>query len=166
MGTLALDPDLQDLASAIDALCSKEVDDTLIHTVADDISAEATTVTRSLAELGVVGLAVSERNGGGGAGLMGLAVAAETLGKKMVPGPTLPNALSAYLLDKAGNHDQVVELAESKQVRLQRLLPKAVYKEDTGELQVPVSKPEDVAPALIALLDELVPATPLVPAGA
>ena len=59
-----------------------------------------------------------------------------------------------------------VELAESKQVRLQRLLPKAVYKEDTGELQVPVSKPEDVAPALIALLDELVPATPLVPAGA
>ncbi|MET0914143.1 MAG: TRCF domain-containing protein, partial [Acidimicrobiales bacterium] len=59
-----------------------------------------------------------------------------------------------------------VELAESKQVRLQRLLPEAVYKEDTGELQVPVSKPEDVAPALIALLDELVPATPLVPAGA
>lgn len=109
MGTLALDPDLQDLASAIDALCSKEVDDTLIHTVADDINADASTVTRSLAELGVVGLAVSERNGGGGAGLMGLAVAAETLGKKMVPGPTLPNALSAYLLDKVGNHDQVVE---------------------------------------------------------
>ena len=59
-----------------------------------------------------------------------------------------------------------LDLTESKQIRLQRLLPKAVYKEDTGELQVPVSKPEDVGPALIALLDELVPAAPLVPAGA
>ena len=59
-----------------------------------------------------------------------------------------------------------VDLAESKQIRLQRLVPKAVYKEDTGELQVPVSKPDEVAPALVALLGELVPAAPLVTAGA
>ena len=59
-----------------------------------------------------------------------------------------------------------LDLAESKQIRLQRLVPKAVYKEDTGELQVPVSKPDEVAPALVALLDELVPAAPLVTAGA
>lgn len=59
-----------------------------------------------------------------------------------------------------------VDLAESKQIRLQRLVPKAVYKEDSGELQVPVSKPDEVAPALVALLGELVPAAPLVTAGA
>jgi hypothetical protein len=59
-----------------------------------------------------------------------------------------------------------LELAESKQIRLQRLLPKAVYKEDTGELQVPVTNPAEVAPALIALLEDLVPDGALVAAGA
>jgi transcription-repair coupling factor (superfamily II helicase) len=59
-----------------------------------------------------------------------------------------------------------VDLVESKQIRLQRLVPKALYKEETGELQVPVSKPDEVAPALVALLDELVPAAPLVTTGA
>jgi transcription-repair coupling factor (superfamily II helicase) len=51
-----------------------------------------------------------------------------------------------------------VDLPESRQIRLQRLLPKAVYKEDVGELQVPVARPAEAAGALVALLDELVPA--------
>jgi transcription-repair coupling factor (superfamily II helicase) len=57
-------------------------------------------------------------------------------------------------------------LSDSAQIRLQRLLPKAVYKEDVGEIQVPVSKPAEVAPALVALLDELVPPGALVAADA
>jgi transcription-repair coupling factor (superfamily II helicase) len=57
-------------------------------------------------------------------------------------------------------------LSDSAQIRLQRLLPKAVYKEDAGEIQVPVSKPAEVAPALVALLDELVPPGALVAADA
>jgi transcription-repair coupling factor (superfamily II helicase) len=57
-------------------------------------------------------------------------------------------------------------LADSAEIRLQRLLPKAVYKEETGELQVPVTRPEEVAMALVALLDQLVPAEPLVAADA
>jgi transcription-repair coupling factor (superfamily II helicase) len=51
-----------------------------------------------------------------------------------------------------------LDLPESRQIRLQRLLPKAVYKEDVGELQVPVVRPAEAAGALVALLDELVPA--------
>jgi hypothetical protein len=41
-----------------------------------------------------------------------------------------------------------------------------VYKEETGELQVPVSKPAEVAPALIALLEQLAPDEALVTSGA
>lgn len=109
MGTLALDEDLKDLADMLDALCEKEVDDALIHTLVDDPAAETPSVCGSLAELGVLGLAVSEESGGGGAGLLGLATAAEVLGRHLVPGPTLPTALSAHLLDRAGGAEDVVE---------------------------------------------------------
>ena len=50
-----------------------------------------------------------------------------------------------------------LELRESRQVRLARLVPSAVYKEDEGEVQIPVNDPAEVAPALVHLLGELVP---------
>jgi transcription-repair coupling factor (superfamily II helicase) len=59
-----------------------------------------------------------------------------------------------------------IELGDSQQIRLQRLVPKSVYKEDIGEIQVPVAKPAEVAPALVALLGELVPPGALVTADA
>ena len=50
-----------------------------------------------------------------------------------------------------------LELRESQKVRLRRLAPKAVAKDDS-EIVIPLSvKPADVAPMLVALLDELVP---------
>ena len=50
-----------------------------------------------------------------------------------------------------------LELRESQKVRLRRLAPKAVAKDD-DEIAIPLSvKPADVAPMLVALLDELVP---------
>jgi transcription-repair coupling factor (superfamily II helicase) len=51
-----------------------------------------------------------------------------------------------------------VALPASKRIRLQRLHPKAVYKEESGELQVPVSASAMLADQLVALLVELVPA--------
>ena len=51
-----------------------------------------------------------------------------------------------------------VELKDSSQIRLARLVPDAVYKEDDGEVQIPVNDPKAVAPALTHLLGELVPA--------
>ena len=48
-------------------------------------------------------------------------------------------------------------LRESQKVRLRRLAPKSVAKDD-GEIAIPLSvKPADVASTLVALLDELVP---------
>ena len=53
-----------------------------------------------------------------------------------------------------------LELRESQKVRLRRLAPKAVAKDD-GEIAIPLSvKPADVAPMLVALLDDLVPPAP------
>jgi transcription-repair coupling factor (superfamily II helicase) len=53
-----------------------------------------------------------------------------------------------------------LELRESQKVRLRRLAPKAIAKDD-GEVAIPVTVPaHDVAPALVALLEELIPPDP------
>ena len=59
-----------------------------------------------------------------------------------------------------------LSLRESQKVRLRRLAPKAVAK-DEGEVVVPLGAPAaEVASALVELLDELVPAEPAEPADA
>ena len=59
-----------------------------------------------------------------------------------------------------------LSLRESQKVRLRRLAPRAVAK-DEGEVVVPLGAPADaVASALVVLLDELVPAEPAEPADA
>ena len=49
-------------------------------------------------------------------------------------------------------------LKASQQIRLKRLSPKAVYKEEIGQLQVPVNTATDLVDHLVALLRQLVPA--------
>ena len=59
-----------------------------------------------------------------------------------------------------------LELRESQKVRLRRLNPKAVAKDD-GEVAVPLSvRPAEVANALVELLAELVPADPALASAA
>jgi len=48
-------------------------------------------------------------------------------------------------------------LKTSQQIRLKRLSPKAVYKEDVGQLQIPVNKADDLVEHLVLLLRQLVP---------
>ncbi|MBV9661368.1 MAG: transcription-repair coupling factor, partial [Acidimicrobiales bacterium] len=50
-----------------------------------------------------------------------------------------------------------LSLKTSQKVRLQRLAPKAVYKEDIAQLVLPLPKSEDPAEALVVLLGELAP---------
>ncbi len=52
-----------------------------------------------------------------------------------------------------------LSLLTSQQIRLKRLSPKAVYKEEAGQLQVPVSTADDLVDHLVALLRQLVPDT-------
>src|SRR5581483_2436737 len=51
-----------------------------------------------LADQGLLGLHIPEEYGGQGAGLLELAVALETLGRAMVPGPFLPTVLAGAAL--------------------------------------------------------------------
>jgi transcription-repair coupling factor (superfamily II helicase) len=49
-------------------------------------------------------------------------------------------------------------LKTSGRIRLQRLWPKSIYKEDSQQLVLPVPKEVDVASYLVGVLDQLVPA--------
>jgi transcription-repair coupling factor (superfamily II helicase) len=50
-----------------------------------------------------------------------------------------------------------IELKTSQRVRLQRIVPKAIYKEDIGQLVIPVPRRSDPTGELAALLAELAP---------
>ena len=51
-----------------------------------------------------------------------------------------------------------LELPTSKRIRLQRLYKDTVYKEDLGQLQLPVRAAAESVSTLVAALQELVPA--------
>ena len=59
-----------------------------------------------MAGLGWLGLHVAEEHGGQGAGLVELAVVLEELGRAVAPGPFLPTALAAALIEEAGDDKQ------------------------------------------------------------
>jgi 3-oxochol-4-en-24-oyl-CoA dehydrogenase len=61
-----------------------------------------------LGELGWLGLAVSEANGGQGYGLAELAVVLEELGRGCVPGPMLSSAVAAIAVDRWGRDPGLV----------------------------------------------------------
>ncbi len=61
---------------------------------------------RELCELGWPGIAVGERYGGQGLGIVALAVLCEELGRVVAPVPFLPSAMAAALIEAAGNEEQ------------------------------------------------------------
>jgi transcription-repair coupling factor (superfamily II helicase) len=58
-----------------------------------------------------------------------------------------------------------IDLPASKQVRLQRLHPKAVHKADLRQLVIPVPPKEDSAQFLLALVEDLIPVGEDAPVG-
>jgi transcription-repair coupling factor (superfamily II helicase) len=58
-----------------------------------------------------------------------------------------------------------VKLAVSAQVRLGRLHPRAILKEDTAQLIIPLAAGADLADRIVGLLGELLPAPAVAPAG-
>ena len=59
-----------------------------------------------LAGQGWLGLAVEEAYGGQGYGLVELAVVVEELGRAVAPGPFLPTALAALLIQEGASREQ------------------------------------------------------------
>lgn len=63
---------------------------------------------QELADLGWIGLAVSEGNGGSGYGMAELSIVLEEMGVACVPGPFLPTAVVASALDRWGSSPELV----------------------------------------------------------
>jgi hypothetical protein len=59
-----------------------------------------------------------------------------------------------------------VRLAASAEVRLRRLVPGAVYREDLAQLMVPIRSGELPADVLRQLLEDLIPPEVIPPGGA
>ena len=71
---------------------------------------------KSLVELGIGGLAISDTYGGAGLEILDLAVAAETLGYHGAPVPFLGHALAAVAIEAAGNESQKKKRLLKKQL--------------------------------------------------
>jgi alkylation response protein AidB-like acyl-CoA dehydrogenase len=98
--TLALTDEHQELATTVrrwvETRCPISVAREYLEAPTDSLP----TVWKELAELGWLGLAVSEDRGGSGFGLAELAVVCEELGRGCVPGPFLPTVIAAVAIDR------------------------------------------------------------------
>ena len=92
----------------------------------DDARGTTDEVWQGLAELGVLGLLVPERNGGAGMGMVDAAVVLEELGRMVHPGPFTSSAIGAtgLLVDLDANNcgDLLAELAAGTSIATVALL--------------------------------------------
>jgi 3-oxochol-4-en-24-oyl-CoA dehydrogenase len=109
---LALTEDHTQLADSVRSWCKRTSPPSVARTAADGDDSGAAlyrdTIRPGLAELGLLGLHVPEADGGQGAGLTELAVAAEELGRALVPGAFVPTVLASAILVSAGLSGKVV----------------------------------------------------------
>jgi alkylation response protein AidB-like acyl-CoA dehydrogenase len=78
---------------------------------------------KGLAEQGLLGLHLPEEFGGGGQGLLELAVVVEEFGRSMVPGPFVPTVLAAAVLHDAGHTAHLSGLADGSLTAAVALTP-------------------------------------------
>ncbi|WP_434588879.1 acyl-CoA dehydrogenase [Streptomyces sp. A5-4] len=69
-----------------------------------------------LAGLGLLGLHLPEEYGGGGGGLLDLAVVLEETGRAALPGPFLPSVLASAVLHRAGRRELATALAAGERI--------------------------------------------------
>jgi 3-oxochol-4-en-24-oyl-CoA dehydrogenase len=109
---LALTEDHAQLADSIRSWAARTCPPSAVRTAADGDDSGAAfyrdTIRPGLAELGVLGLHLPEADGGQGAGLAELVIAAEELGQALVPGDFVPTVLAAAVLVSAGLSGKVV----------------------------------------------------------
>ena len=99
-----------DLRAAVRDHCGRTWDEPAVRAVAEE-GKPVTAAWRALgAQLGVLGLAVPTRWGGGGAGVVEAAVVAEELGAALAPVPYLSSAYAARLLTGSGDEAACADL--------------------------------------------------------
>jgi 3-oxochol-4-en-24-oyl-CoA dehydrogenase len=103
---LALTPEHLELAAAVRGWAGRHATTAVLRAAADSADAGAAGYAAelgpALADQGLLGLAVPEGDGGQGFGLPELAIAAEELGRALLPGAFLPTVLASAVLTQAG----------------------------------------------------------------
>ncbi|MET9438242.1 acyl-CoA dehydrogenase [Streptomyces sp. NPDC006551] len=82
---------------------------------------------------GLLGLHLPEEYGGGGGGLVDLAVVLEEAARAVLPGPYLPTVLAAELLRRAGRSELATALATGRRVGAVALAPGSLTAVETGD---------------------------------
>jgi alkylation response protein AidB-like acyl-CoA dehydrogenase len=94
------------LSAALTHMISMECPPSQVRETFDGATGIDEQFWRSLARLGVFGIAVPEAFGGAGQGLLDLAVAAEALGRSAVPGPFLEHAVATLAIAAMASQSQ------------------------------------------------------------
>lgn len=97
---LAITDDHQDLAEAASGQLGRLQALAKARATLDGGSSHPADIWSAATELGWTGLAIAEECGGSGFGLAELAVVAECLGRHLAPGPFLPSAAAAVVIDR------------------------------------------------------------------
>jgi len=93
---LALSQDQADILELVGALCARECPSSLVR--ASEALGFAPALWRSCAAIGLPGMAVAAERGGGGAGFLAAALAAEALGRALAPLPFAEHLAALRLL--------------------------------------------------------------------
>lgn len=100
--SIAIGEELTELSQVLDDFCTEHVSSELIHEFVDAEERGAPDFFADLVGIGVLDLHLDEDHGGAGAGFIGLATAAEAMGRGLVPGPALPAMVASAVLAQAG----------------------------------------------------------------
>jgi len=106
--SLAISADHTELAATVRRWVESRAPIATARVALESEADEVPSFWAELADLGWIGLAVSEANGGSGYGLAELAIVLEELGAGCVPGPFLPTAAVAAIVDRWGGAPDVV----------------------------------------------------------
>ena len=94
------------LQQSLGSLLENEMPINRLREVFDGDTGDDPDLWKSLAELGVAGLAIGDTYGGAGLEILDLAVAAETLGYHCAPSPFLGHVLAAVAIEAGGSEEQ------------------------------------------------------------
>ncbi len=102
----AFSSDQQLLKTAARAFLDEHCKPSLVRALMDDPRGESEALWKEMAQLGWLGLALPESEGGSGLGMVETAVVLEEMGRAACPAPYLPTALAAAALVHAGTAGQ------------------------------------------------------------
>lgn len=136
--TIGLTEEHRDLRDAVRRFASRHITPEAVRAAVNAKEEKLPPYWQAVAGQGLLGLHLPEEAGGGGYGLVELAVVTEELGRAMAPGPFLPTTLASAVLHRAGHTAHLTGLAEGTTIGAVGLKPGtlALSRSDDGAVSV------------------------------